>query len=331
MNRRLLVPLDGMPLAETALPLAQLLAGVLDADLELLRVLPLERDSSRQAESDAEAYLVRVQSTLDGPPPEVMTRVLHGDPGKCIVQEAKARHVGCVVMTSHARAGMRRTVLGSVADYVVAHSPAPTVLTRGDVRAAGSVRTLLVAIDATSAAPLPTVVQLAKAHDARVVLLRVIAAEDLAIWQWQRGPILDEPQLVVAARQHLDDIASRLRNDGIRAETRVLIGAAVPVIDAFAKQVNADLIVMTSHGRTGAQRAVQGSVTDAVMRTANRPVMVCRLVPPPPGKPRAADVAHAIQHPPPPLVPQTIPDPSDGVWHRHPAAAWKHLGGTPSP
>ena len=37
MNRRLLVPLDGMPLAERALPLARVLAGVLSADVQLLR------------------------------------------------------------------------------------------------------------------------------------------------------------------------------------------------------------------------------------------------------------------------------------------------------
>jgi len=42
MKRRLLVPLDGMPLAEKALPLARVLAGVLDTDLELIQVVPWE-------------------------------------------------------------------------------------------------------------------------------------------------------------------------------------------------------------------------------------------------------------------------------------------------
>jgi hypothetical protein len=53
--------------------------------------------------------------------------------------------------------------------------------------------------------------------------------------------------------------------------------------------------------------------------------MVCRLVAPTPGEVGALDLAHAVQHLPPPLVPQTIPEPPDRVWHRHPSPRWKHM------
>jgi hypothetical protein len=161
-----------------------------------------------------------------------------------------------------------------------------------------------------------------------VVLLRVVASQDLAIWQWRSGPVLDEPQLVLTAREQLDDVASALRASGIRAEAHVAVGSAVTVIDAFAERVSADLLVMASHARTGTRRAVQGSITDAVMRTVRRPVMVCRLVPPPLREPDAIDVARAIQHSPPQLIPQSIPDPADGIRHLNRSAAWKHLSGT---
>ena len=328
MNRELLVPLDGMPLAEKALPLARVLAGALGADLELIQVVPLGHATAADAESRAQAYLARVASRLAVSQSGIRTRVLHGDPGTCIVQEAEADHVASVVMTTHARSGMRRAVLGSVADYVVSHSPSPTVLTRGDVVVPRSLRTVLVTIDAACVTPLSTVVELAKDLDVRVVLLRVVASQDLSIWQWRSGPVLEEPQLVLVAREQLDDVASRLGQHGIRAETHVAIGEATPIIDAFAERVDADLIVMASHARTGAQRAVQGSVTDAVMRTARRPVMVCRLVSPPLREPDAIDVAHAIRHCPPPLIPQTIPEPADGIRHRTHSAQWKHLAGT---
>jgi hypothetical protein len=55
--------------------------------------------------------------------------------------------------------------------------------------------------------------------------------------------------------------------------------------------------------------------------------MVCRLVAPPPRQPSARELAHAVQHTPPPLVPQTIPEPADGVRHQSPSAPWKHLSG----
>jgi nucleotide-binding universal stress UspA family protein len=316
-----------MPLAETAVPLARILAGVLNADLELVRVVPTEVDPAQDADSRAQTYLARFASGMGGSGLEVGTCVLHGDTGKCVVQEATAERVASVVMSTHARSGMRRAVLGSVAEYVVAHCPVPTVLTRGGIAVRSRLHTLLVAIDATCAAPLPTVMELAQHHDVRVVLLGVVAPQDLSIWQWQSGPTMDEPQAVYMARQPLDDVATWLRTGGIHTEVRVGIGAPAAIIDEFAERVDADLIVMASHGRTGAQRAIRGSVADAVVRTAGRPVMVCRLVPPPPRMPDALDIARATQHVPPPLVPQTIPDPPDGVWHRQPSAGWRHLSG----
>src|SRR5579859_7233913 len=136
MQRTLLVPLDGKPLAETALPLAGLLARSLGATLDLVVVVPEHGailDSPR-------AYLDRIAGTLDGP---VSTRLITGDPGECIVREAAAEHVAMVIMTTHARSGMPRAVMGSVAEYVVAHSPAPTLLVRSGCRRAPQVHTIL--------------------------------------------------------------------------------------------------------------------------------------------------------------------------------------------
>jgi nucleotide-binding universal stress UspA family protein len=317
-----------MPLAEKAVSLACVLADLLGADLELLQVIPTEDAAAANDEAHARAYLATVASDARSEQLDPVTRVLHGDPSGCIIQAAAADHVASVVMTTHARSGVRRAILGSVAEQVVAHCPCPTVLTHADAVLPRCLRTVLVTIDATSAAPLATLVELASGHDVRVVLLRVVASQDLAIWQWRSGPVLDEPQLVLTAREQLDDVASALRASGIRAEAHVAVGSAVPVIDAFAERVSADLLVMASHARTGTRRAVQGSISDAVMRTARRPVMVCRLVPPPLREPDAIDVARAIQHSPPQLIPQSIPDPADGIRHLNRSAAWKHLSGT---
>jgi nucleotide-binding universal stress UspA family protein len=312
-----------MPLAEKALPLARVLAGALGADLELLQAVPTGDAAAAHADSRARAYLTTLAADLAVDQLEPPTRVLHGEPSSCIVQAAADDDVASVVMTTHARSGVRRAVLGSVAEQVMAHCPRPVVLTRGDGVLPRSLSTLLVTLDASCAAPLAAIVELARGQDVRVVLLRVVAPQDLSIWQWRSGPVLDEPQLVLVAREQLDDVASGLRAAGVRAEAHVVVGAAVHVIDAFAERVGADLIVMASHARTGTRRAVQGSVTDAVVRTARRPVMVCRLVPPPLHEPDALDVARAIQHVPAPLTPQTIPEPADGVRHHTSVAPWQ--------
>jgi len=306
MQRTLLVPLDGKPLAETALPLAEFLAQVLGARLDLVVAVP-----DQAAHVDAQrAYLDRIAGTLGQPDGAVTTRLMFGDPGECIVRAAAAEHVAMVVMTTHARSGLQRAVLGSVGEYVVAHAPAPTLLVRGGGRVPSQLRTLLLAIDNSGAAPLAATIELARACGARLVLLRAVDFDETYVWQWGRGPVLEEPQAVVAARQQLKDLAARVRADGVGAEVRVEIGEPVATIVSVAADTGADLIVMNTHARLGAQRAIQGSVADAVVRLASQPVLLTRLVPPPPAQPRPIDVVHALQRRHGTESPaQTIPDP----------------------
>lgn len=325
MRRLVLVPLDGESLAERALTLAVLLAETLGADLDLLRVVAAEEPAV--ADARAAEYLTRIAETDVHQRLHVSTRTMRGSPAQCIVREASAEHVSMVVMATHARSGVRRAVLGSVAEYVVAHAPAPTVLVRAGTRSQDRLETLLVAIDGSSGAPLDGVIQLARASGARIVLLRVVAPEETCIWQWQRGPVLDEPQTVMAARMQLNDVARRMCEKGIVAEVRVAIGAAAPTINSVASAIHADLIVMSTHARTGAQRAVQGSVTDAVVRTADRPVLVWRLIPPRPGEVKQLDLYHVFQHGVPHPLPLSIPEPLDKVQHAHGTPRWGHLAG----
>jgi nucleotide-binding universal stress UspA family protein len=308
-RRTVLVPLDGLPLAETALPFAELLALTLGADLDLLRVVP--PNGSNAVDSSVQEYLGAVAQRTHKASGVVSTHVLRGDPAECIVREAAAAHVTLLVMTTHARAGVRRAVLGSVAEEVVAHAPAPTVLLRGCVSPQPRLRTVLVAIGGMCAAPLSSVTELARAAGARVVLLRVVTANEMLLWQWQWRPegALDEPQAVTNARQELCDLASGMCAAGVATETRVRIGSIVPNIKEVAEEVDADLIVMTTHGRLGTQRTVQGSVSDAVVHSTRRPVLLCRLVPMPPQQARAIDLLHVMQHRQPILVPQSIGEP----------------------
>lgn len=306
MRAKLLIPLDGMPLAEHALPWADVVARALGTDVELLRVVPLASPASAQAE--AEAYLARIASEHINAPVDASTRVLRGPAAECLVREAGAEHVGMVVMTTHARSGLRRAVLGSAAEYVAAHSPAPVLLVRAGCNRPAGLHTFLVTVDETCAAPMTTALELARAAHARVVLLRVVPPTRIYIWQWHLGVLLDEPEVVLTARQELNDMVDGLRAAGVDAESRLAIGSVVQAIDSVAAAIDADLIVMSTHARTGARRALLGSVADAVLRSANQPVLLCRLVPPPPGAPNPLDLAHALQHRPPPLVPQSIPE-----------------------
>ncbi len=78
----------------------------------------------------------------------------------------------------------------------------------------------------------------------------------------------------VSAQTYVDSLATRLRDTDIEAEGRARIGDVVPTIGSVADEIDADLIVIATHGRVGAARAVLGSTADAVVRTARRPVPV---------------------------------------------------------
>ncbi|HLZ26845.1 MAG TPA: universal stress protein [Chloroflexota bacterium] len=132
--------------------------------------------------------------------------------------------------------------------------------------------TILVPLDGSALAEhaLPFAERIARAAHARVILNWVVPA-------YAGAETSVEASVALAARENLEEIASRLR----RAE--ITVAVTVPEGDAAAQTVSAvaalgvDLIVMSTHGRSGIGRWLYGSIADAVIRLANVPVL---LVPP---------------------------------------------------
>lgn len=130
--KRLLVPLDGSDLAEQALPLAARWAMKLDAELLLVRVQPWSAvqfamvggyvpdlgELDEQAAQAAAEYLEECRRRV---PASVVVhlRVLRGDPAGCLLDCVEQDKVDFTIMTSRGRGGVRRLVLGSVADRLV--------------------------------------------------------------------------------------------------------------------------------------------------------------------------------------------------------------------
>jgi nucleotide-binding universal stress UspA family protein len=77
-----------------------------------------------------------------------------------------------------------------------------------------------------------------------------------------------------AARRNLKRLASSPQGKGVRIATLLAEGPASAAIVRAAKKNRVDLVVMGTHGRTGVQRLLMGSVADRVIRTASCPVLV---------------------------------------------------------
>ncbi len=75
---------------------------------------------------------------------------------------------------------------------------------------------------------------------------------------------------------YLDRTSEALRSQGVAVNTRVVAGNAAEEILKVAGEINADMIAMSTHGRSGLSRLAFGSVTDKVLRGAGMPVLMVR-------------------------------------------------------
>lgn len=122
----------------------------------------------------------------------------------------------------------------------------------------------------------------ARVHGAKLILLHVaelpLGLDPDALIQAQPGDPPRRAREVASggAQAHLDDLASRLRKDGLEVETRLRFGKAVDEILGAAAGEQVDLIVMGTHGRTGLAHVLVGSVTERVVRQAPVPVLTMR-------------------------------------------------------
>ena len=146
MYTRIVVPLDGSELAEVALRHANELSRMSGAPLHLVRVvdvmtgrpygtyLAVEAAGYAEAlkveELESAAYLAAVKERLERAGYVATTELRRGPASHEITQLARPGDV--IVMATHGRGGLRRWLLGSVAEEVVRHAPVPVLLVRAD-------------------------------------------------------------------------------------------------------------------------------------------------------------------------------------------------------
>jgi nucleotide-binding universal stress UspA family protein len=122
------------------------------------------------------------------------------------------------------------------------------------------------------------IVDIAGPLDLEVVLLRVIRILQPQVTETLRSALLESVEQNTAdARAYLAPLAENLRTRGIRVRTEVRHGEPVDEIVDGAREAGADLIAMTTHGRSGLGRLLFGSVAEAVLRQAEIPVFLMRM------------------------------------------------------
>jgi nucleotide-binding universal stress UspA family protein len=200
-----------------------------------------------------------------------------------IASLARARKVDLIVMATHGYTGLKRIFPGSTAERVVRHAPCPvlTVPSLSKTKSRGTsslrLRKIVVPIDfsETSAQALPYAAALAKTFCAEIILLHVVEPLPLPAETAYVPPQMQREDRNVA-QQHLFDLSRAVFDDNVQARALVRIGLPFQEITAAAKSVDADMIVLTTHGYTGLTHVLLGSTAERVVRHADCPVLVVR-------------------------------------------------------
>ena len=133
MYQRVVVPMDGSPVAEGILPFIEQIAGPLDIEIILLHVVPpatLDAVAIAREVGNAQGYLEPLVASLKAKGVRAGARVRMGDPAREIVAAAQELKADMIAMTTHGRGGVGRLLFGSVAEAVLRGSPIPVFLMR---------------------------------------------------------------------------------------------------------------------------------------------------------------------------------------------------------
>jgi nucleotide-binding universal stress UspA family protein len=311
MYRSILVPLDGSPFGEHALPYALSIARRTGATVQLLNVLtpiatlyaetPLfiddqleQRLRDRQVEAQ-EKYLDQVVQRIEAASAvKVVKLVDDGEIAPTVRAQAERNKSDLIVLTTHGRGPLGRFWLGSVADELVRESPVPVLLTKPttekvDLTREPPMKHVLVPLDGSQLAEriLPSVTDLGRFLAADFTLMRVVKPIGTLMPVGDGGTIgfqvqamverieTVQKQLVTEARDYLERVAGPMRETGLAVGSRVDVAeqpATAILHDAVPPVI--DLVALETHGRRGLSRLFLGSVADKVIRGAHVPVLV---------------------------------------------------------
>ncbi len=263
---KLLVATDGSEYSEGAIQDAIHLAktcssklialSVVVTNLEFEVTMPqiVEKDEKKTREH---LESIKARASKEGVNCDI--EVFHGDdPYRDIVRQASENKVDLIIVGKHGRTGLLRLMMGSVAAKVIGHAPCNVLVVSPTARV--EFREILVAIDGSDYgnAALREAVSIAKRCGSSLTVLCVASTEA------EKGTA----EGIVKQAKELSS------TEGIAVKSMTMIGKPYDAIVETAKQNRADLIIVGSHGRTGLERLLMGSVTERVIGHTEKAVLV---------------------------------------------------------
>ncbi|OGQ78568.1 MAG: hypothetical protein A3F90_01055 [Deltaproteobacteria bacterium RIFCSPLOWO2_12_FULL_60_19] len=296
MYKRVLVALDGSQVSEHILPYARSLAKALKIPVELLHAIDLDtlmpsviaqqghyNEIMTAEKKNSGDYLSKIACSFTGAAVDCSVEI--GRAAEVIVDRAAAQAGTLIAMTTHGRSGVKRWLLGSVAEKVLHAATNHVLLVRAtDERKKTeevSLKRIVVPLDGSKLAELalPQAAELARTLGLEIVLVRafnlpppVYNADEYTL---NLAELLE--QVRKEAQAYVEEKMREQQAQGLKKVSATAVeGLAADKIIDVARENPGSLIAMSTHGRSGVGRWVLGSVTQHVVRHSDDPVLVIR-------------------------------------------------------
>jgi nucleotide-binding universal stress UspA family protein len=293
--KKILAPTDFSEASIHSLPYAIGVCREMKATLSLMHVVPtlFPPDSGHIGAVVQEKRLVKeaklfLENFREKQIPESITGsnvVLGGSPWHEITELARTDKFDLIVIGTHGHTALKHLWLGSTAENVVRHAPCAVLTVRDQpipifMPGVNPIRAhrILVPTDFSdlSQKAVEAAVALAERFNAEVDLVHVLEPPPYPEFGYAHIP-MKEGGLRDAAEGQFKNLRKRIPAlSHLVKYTPVRTGNAPYEIVQTARQLNADLIVIGTHGRTGLKRLALGSTTEKVVRHAHCPVLVLR-------------------------------------------------------
>ena len=286
---RILIPLDGSPLAEQALAPAVILAKHLHPTAALVLASIIRAPAIETGLAGSYAGMSRVtlldemvvQATtylhhtaqlplLQGVAVNVIVKI--GVPTEAIRTIAQREHIDLIIMTSHGRSGIAQTLWGSVAQSVMRTCGVPTLVLHPHSKTLFAPNlaqpvTLLVPLDGTllAEAILPAAILAATGCGGTLYLVRIV-------------PAPSDVEALHEAADYLERLQRQIEVQGIAVRSSVQQGEPVAIIEQLVHQLDPVLLAMATHGRVGLDQLLHGSMTQTIFHDLGLPLLVVHPV-----------------------------------------------------